>query len=392
MRSLLFLLFASTTIFAAPVLILFQDSAILMESLSVSGTETISVPQGWDVMDVIGAKSWYVVSEKEPSWEEIIKGKTVKAVDEPPSQFEVISTSPLVLKKDTKYYIYNSALKKWLVLEYEEPQIGRKLVMNGQGKVTLLLRSSGSWNVRYYLFEDTLTGNAFLSVSGVESADVFLISRPAGETSIWKGMYLSVSASREMPEEHESEEVKVYHLGKLKDLDKSPVVNLIETNLSDADEYYSYSFAVNDSSFDYQKTTFTRSFKTPVDLPGGTVSIFSNISGVDIMIGETSIPDTPKNSLLELPVTDSWDVRVRGEILDERNYKDTYEYERTWRVTVQNLNETESKVRINVYGNMLRLLRFSIKPLKETSDQLAFELIVPANSEKEFEFTMRSGW
>jgi hypothetical protein len=149
---------------------------------------------------------------------------------------------------------------------------------------------------------------------------------------------------------------------------------------------------VNDSSFDYQKTTFTRSFKTPVDLPGGTVSIFSNISGVDIMIGETSIPDTPKNSLLELPVTKSWDVRVRGEILDERDYKDTYEYERTWRVTVQNLNETESKVRINVYGNMLRLLRFSIKPLKETSDQIVFELIVPANSEKEFEFTVRSGW
>lgn len=392
MRSLLILLFASTTIFATPVLILFQDSAILMESLSVSGTETVSVPQNWNVMDVIGAKSWYVVSEKEPSWEEIIKGKTVETVDEPPSQFEVISISPLVLKKDTKYYIYNSTLKKWLVLEYEEPQSGRKLVMNGQGKVTLLLRSSGSWNVRYYLFKDTLTGNAFLLVSGVESADVFLISRSTGEASIRKMMYLSASPSKEMPEEHESEEVKVYYLGKVKDLDKSPVVNLIETNLSNADEYYSYSFAANDPSFDYQKTTFTRNFKTPADLPGGTVSIFSNISGVDVIIGETSIPDTPKNSLLELPVTDSWDVRVKGEILDERNYKDTYEYERTWRVTVQNLNETESKVRINIYGNMMRLLRSSIKPLKETSDQLVFELIVPANSEKEFEFTVRSGW
>lgn len=139
--------------------------------------------------------------------------------------------------------------------------------MNGQGEVTILLRSSAGWNVQYYLFENLLIGNAFLSVSGVDRAEVFLVSRRLKETSTKEVFAMSRVLSEKTPEEYEAEEVKIYRLGEVENLNRSPVVEFLRTNLSDLEEFYEYEFSVSDRSFDFRKTTFTKKFKTTVDLP-----------------------------------------------------------------------------------------------------------------------------
>ncbi|WP_296906030.1 hypothetical protein [Thermotoga sp.] len=393
MRVFLLLLATSGVALSSPLLLLFQDQAVLMNDVSVDGTRTFSIPQGWDVMDVLGASSWYTTPEKKTYWEDIVKGKAVEIVDEVPESCELVSLSPLVLKKGSKYYLYNTTLGKWLAFVYREPEKAeKKLVVEGQGEITILLHSDGSWRAEYYLHDNLLMGNVFLSISGVKNAEVFLVSSPL-EENVEKVFSISraLEASQELPpESFEAEEVKVYHLGEVENLDRSPTVEFIRVTLSKVNEYYLYELNVNEKSFDYQMTTFTKEFKAPVDLPKGFVNIFSKISGVYLIVGRTSIDDTPKDTNLKLPVTSSWDVRVKGDLLEEKKYKDFYE--RSWRIIVQNLNEEKAKVKIIVRGRGLKITSSSLEGYKAFSDHVVFETTVPASSEREFEFTVRSRW
>ncbi|AJG41000.1 hypothetical protein TRQ7_05980 [Thermotoga sp. RQ7] len=390
MRSLIILSILSMTVMASPVLLLFEDSAILMEDVSVDKTMNITIPENWDVMDVLGAESWYVLPQEKLSWEDVMKGKVVEIVENPPERSELVSLSPLVFRKGKKYFLYSTTLEKWLAFDYEESKSERTLVLNGQGEVTILLRSSAGWNVQYYLFENLLIGNVFLSVSGVNRAEVFLVSRRLRETSTKEVFAISRAPSGETFEEYEAEEVKIYRLGEVENLNRSPVVEFLRTNLSDLEEFYEYEFSVSDRSFDFRKTTFTKKFKTTVDLPKGTVNIFSRVVGMNLIVGKTDIVDTPKNTPLEIPVTSSWDVRVKGDLLEEKEYKDFHE--RHWKVTIQNLGEKESRVRITVYGSEMTLQKTAVEPSKVTSDTIVFDLPVSGSSEKEIEFTVRSRW
>lgn len=153
MRSLIILSILSMTVMASPVLLLFEDSAILMEDVSVDKTMNITIPENWDVMDVLGAESWYVLPQEKLSWEDVMKGKVVEIVENPPERSELVSLSPLVFRKGKKYFLYSTTLEKWLAFDYEESKSERTLVLNGQGEVTILLRSSAGWNVQYYLLK-----------------------------------------------------------------------------------------------------------------------------------------------------------------------------------------------------------------------------------------------
>lgn len=99
MRSLIILSILSMTVMASPVLLLFEDSAILMEDVSVDKTMNITIPENWDVMDVLGAESWYVLPQEKLSWEDVMKGKVVEIVENPPERSELVSLSPLVFRK-----------------------------------------------------------------------------------------------------------------------------------------------------------------------------------------------------------------------------------------------------------------------------------------------------
>ncbi|PLV60105.1 hypothetical protein [Thermotoga sp. KOL6] len=391
MRILLIVLVISGTVFSSPILLLFQNQAILMNHVKVNGIETFPLPHDWSVMDVLGAESWYTEPGEKVDWEEIVKGRLVEIADTPPDKCEVVSLSPIILKKGTKHYFYNTSLRKWLVFDYSQTRnVEAKLVVKARGEVTVLLQSNGSWKAEYYLFERNLIGNVFLNISNVEKADVFLVSRPMTEEGGRVMFAKSNLVGESFHEEFETNEVKIFHVGEVEDIKKPLTVEFISTSISNIDEYYFYSFGVNEGSFGFQKSTFMKKFKTPTDLPGGTVNVVSKVSGVDLIIGKTQISDIAKDAEIELPIASSWDVRVRGELVEEREYKDLHE--RSWRVIVQNLKKREVKAKVIIHGRELEIVKSSLKPSKVMSDMIVFELNVPSSSEKTFEFTVKSRW
>ncbi len=396
----LLLMILPTMMFSTAVLI-YTENVIIVEKHDVEGTKEITYPEELQVMDVLNADEWFVVSGKRESWYDVMKNKKVKIVEELDGlEGEVVSLNPLVLKKENDTYLWDEKDKRWYIFEYETPRsTPDTLVVKSNKPIEVLYTMKGSWSVVYDIWEDgNFTAKALLPVIPVDEGNVFLISGFFEKKGVREVLMMESAAApmreKRIEEPVEVEETKVYPLGYLKGLSKGLRVSFGSGRIKKIESIYSFSFPVNSGSFDYVKMNFSKVAKNTKEnglgfpIPSGTVRFHKKIDDNDIIVSAGYVKDTPVGGEFRLSLGSSWDVRIKGELLKSERYK-TY-VERTWRVTIMNTKKESVKVRVVVLGESLKLLSSSIE-CEEKADRLVFELVAQPG-EFSFDFEVRSRW
>jgi len=395
------LMVISTIIFSTTILI-YSENVIIVEKCEVKGTKEITYPEGLRVMDVLHADEWFIVPGKRESWYEIMKNKKVKIVKELDGlEGEVISLDPLVLKAENKAYLWNKIDKRWYIFEYETPvSTPDTLVVKAEKTVEILYTTKGSWNVVYDMWEDGyFTARVTLPAIPVDEGNVFLISgffkkRDIREIFTVKRSAFIEEKEKGIEEPMEIEETKVYSLGCLKGLSKGLGVSFGAGEIKKIENIYGFSFPVSSGSFGYRKTSFNKVARNTKEnglgfpIPSGVVRFHKKIDNQDVIVSLGYVKDVPVGGDIVFSLGDSWDVRIKGELLKYEKYK-TYA-ERMWKITIMNTKKEPVKVRIVVLGESLKLLNSSIECEKK-ADQLVFNLVVKPG-EAYFDFKVQSRW
>ncbi len=130
-----------------------------------------------------------------------------------------------------------------------------------------------------------------------------------------------------------------------------------------------------------------------IALPKGKIRVFKRDSaGVPQFIGEDSIDHTPRKETVRLYIGDAFD--IVGE-KTRMNYQDIGQgYRETWKVVVKNRKEKEAIEVIvphQIYGEW-RMLESTVPHVKKSAFEAEFRLPVPADSERELNFTFEVRW
>lgn len=373
MRSFLsFGVFILSCVALGGTLIFYSDGVLYVENRELDGEMVVEIPQGMSVQSVWGADFWYVQDPLNfTDLEKSLRGKRIGLVDAPKNG-EIVSVEPLVIRDKNRFFLYNPELNRWISFEIEEPR--RKLIVKGRGTVHLVFSSPGGWAAQYRFFENGfLEGDVTLSVQGVPSGDVYLVS-----ASVRKALEEGIL---------QSETARVYRVGEVRELDKNPTVNLFRKNVEEHGRYYKYAFDVREKGFDREWSDRFIYFRAPADMPRGILHYVSRVGDVDFPSFRAEIFDAPAGSLVEIYECKSPEVVVSGKILRMRNY-DSYE-EYIWKVTVKNERTEKVLVKIEVLGYDLELISSDVKPSSEEANKMIFDIQVPGKSEKSFQFYTR---
>ncbi|RKX49169.1 MAG: hypothetical protein DRP38_03400 [Thermotogae bacterium] len=400
MRSVTLLLITLSTVLFSTTILIYSGNVIVVDRYEVEGTKEITCSEGLQVMDVLHADEWYAIPGKKESWYDVMKNKKVKIVEELDGLVgEVVSLSPLVLKKENEAYLWDEKDKRWYIFEYETPgSTPDTLVVKSKKPVEVLYTTKGSWSVVYDIWEDgSFTAKALLPVIPVDEGNVFLISGFFERKKVEEVLMMKSPApmrEKGIEEPVEVEETKVYPLGHLKGLSKGLRVSFGSGKIKKMESIYSFSFPVNSGSFDYEKMNFSKVAENTEEnglgfpIPAGTVRFHKKIDDSDAIVNLGYVKDVPVRGEMILSLGSSWDVRVKGELLKSERYR-TYT-ERTWKVTIMNAKKEPVKVRVVVRGESLKLLSSTMK-CEERADRLVFEFIVQPG-EFSFDFEARNRW
>lgn len=149
---------------------------------------------------------------------------------------------------------------------------------------------------------------------------------------------------------------------------------------------------------DYQDRaiTSTLSFDAPAALPAGTLRAWiADRDGVPALLGEGSVPDTPKDQRVSVQLGESFDLRASRERTAFHVDVKAHTMSESYKVALSNGGDAARTVTVREHPNRWRewsVASASIKPSKQTPQLLEFEVPVPANGSTTFTYTVKYTW
>lgn len=150
-------------------------------------------------------------------------------------------------------------------------------------------------------------------------------------------------------------------------------------------------------SQDYQDRpiTSTLSFSAPEALPAGTLRVWTHADGVPAMLGEGSVPDTPKGQRAAVQLGQSFDLRASRERTAFQVDAKAHTMTEAYRISLTNGGDTARNVTVREHPNRWRewkVTASSARPVKQTPQLLEFRVPVPANGNATLTYTVQYTW
>lgn len=140
----------------------------------------------------------------------------------------------------------------------------------------------------------------------------------------------------------------------------------------------------------------TLAFAAPEALPAGTLRAWTSAAdGIPTLLGEGSVPDTPKDQRVAVQLGESFDLRASRERTafhvdaPARNMLESY------RITLTNGGDAVRTVTVREHPNRWRewsIPESSSKPVEQTPQLLEFRVAVPPNGEATLRYTVQYQW
>jgi hypothetical protein len=126
------------------------------------------------------------------------------------------------------------------------------------------------------------------------------------------------------------------------------------------------------------------------ELPAGLVRIYTKDEGMKLLLGESSIANTPKNTPLTLQVGKDFDTKVKQTMLSRKDTKEHFDV--SVKYTVSNNSESDKVVTLQIPFNKKEgsSVRSKLKYVYTKGNLVTFTLKVKANSERSFDVEFKS--
>ncbi|MFP4654084.1 MAG: DUF4139 domain-containing protein [Methanohalobium sp.] len=150
-----------------------------------------------------------------------------------------------------------------------------------------------------------------------------------------------------------------------------------------------------DSKTEYLYTTFRQSGNENVQqllsftndnepLPKGTVNVYKEKDGLQVMIGQSSIDRTPAGAEVEINLGNTFDLKGETRILEENKKENNIT--RAGEITITNFDRSPKTVTVHYMWVFGELLNSNIDTVDRTADYIEWKVNVGANSERTIEF------
>ena len=135
---------------------------------------------------------------------------------------------------------------------------------------------------------------------------------------------------------------------------------------------------------------FVKLQKLPIAIPKGIVRSYSSMKNTNILLGETDIDHTPKNTPISLKLGKNFDLKVIQNTLERNDTK--YYFDVTMQYTLKNNSDTQKNITILIPFNKNKNSSIQTKQkYKFTKGNLVtLSLLVEANTQKSFQINFRS--
>ena len=149
---------------------------------------------------------------------------------------------------------------------------------------------------------------------------------------------------------------------------------------------------------DYQDRAIasTLAFTAPDALPAGTLRAWTRDGhGAPTLLGEGGVADTPKGQRVSVQLGESFDLRVSRARTAFRVDAAGHTMNEAYRITLSNGGDSARTVTVREHPNRWRewsLTSSSIKPSKQTTQLLEFEVPVPAHGRAVLDYAVKYTW
>ncbi|WP_036221368.1 hypothetical protein [Mesoaciditoga lauensis] len=186
-----------------------------------------------------------------------------------------------------------------------------------------------------------------------------------------------------------SQGYKVYDFGQVKSLREDSTVFLSLFSKKVDVEKINVAY---DPSNNFAKAVQAVKIKHDFPMPQGVMSLYSDYNGVSYYLGQSSIPDSPASSTLEVPYGENFDlevraVKVRHLAISKNTFIDKYE------VDVKNFSDRDQGIWIYKYvPQSSQITSGNLKIERIAANRIRFYMKVKAHSEGKFEYTLQTSY
>jgi hypothetical protein len=194
--------------------------------------------------------------------------------------------------------------------------------------------------------------------------------------SIRDGFERSVSAPQKVGR------VYKYELGQLAiDAYSRQSTKYLDKNIDSKTEFMYATSRYGRSENVRQFLTFTNNEEP---LPKGTVNVYQEKDGLQVMVGQSSIERTPDGDEVEINLGSAFDLKGETEILEET--RNAGNITRTGEINITNFGNSPETVTVRYMWEFGELLDSSVEPVETNADFVEWDIRVGANSDKTIEF------